>query len=604
MLQAPTSETKQRSSQSKANQEPQPEHELHPRLGVTATQGWASGEGIETAPTPASARGFDRWVGLHRAYGNQAVLRALSPRLQFQSALNPPNWNFSTIPVSRAPLLIQPKLEIGAVDDPLEREADEVAERVMRMPNHTAPQPHCAGTLQRKCSACEKENEQEKKIARKKVSGRATEPRTAPAIVREVLASPGHPLDVETRAFFEPRLGRDLGSVSVHSDSRAAESASHVRARAYTVGHDVVFGLGQYAPTSVNGKKLLAHELTHILQQGSTPQPMRQAPAAPEQEEREPRAEGIEVGGDVSGVPVHLVKRGGVRVSRDLAVSPTRPGAAEPVLTEEQIQAAIRYNAFRFKDPYSIAVVRDIVGVPRFPAVSDEDLALGLARYQSSFGLTPDGKAGPATTAQLVTEAGAENLPKDATQLRADNYVTWAPGAGVHNGCGAGPDAEGPTFFQWDVNFSTSLRNGWIVQELVNRWNPTTCGGAAIPEVFTPHYWEAWWVDGAGNVLVPTAINAARTQPTASVAPALAHDLWRLPSDAPSSGNWSTTAELFTCLRLPAGFAAGNVPDAGDLPSTAAALNSDDLGLVEAQRSAGGRWNCCGDPATQFHNPA
>jgi hypothetical protein len=109
----------------------------------------------------------------------------------------------------------------------------------------------------------------------------------------------------------------------------------------------------------------------------------------------------------------------------------------------------------------------------------DEELALGVARYQAAFGLTPDGRAGPETTGRLVSEARAENLPKDANQLRADNFVTWAPAAGTHNGCGAAPDASGlATFFQWDVNFSTSLRNGWIVQEIVNTRARTTCGGS------------------------------------------------------------------------------------------------------------------------------
>ncbi len=403
----------------------------------------------------------------------------------------------------------------------------------------------------------------------------------------------------------EPRFGHDFGRVRVHVGGQAEQSAASLRARAYTVGNRIVFGAGQYAPGTASGRFLIAHELTHVLQQGSTPQPMGQMePPAPEEDDRETGREGMEIGGSVSAAPVGVLERGGVRVSRDLAIAPTAPDAPEPVLTVAQIQQAIRYNAFRFKDPYSIAIVRDIVGVPRFPAVSDEDLARGVARYQAAFGLTPDGRAGPETTARLVTEARAEDLPRDANQLRADNYVTWSPAAGVHNGCGAGPDAAGlATFFQWDVNFSTSLRNGWIVQEITNARARTTCGGGAIAETLTPHYWEAWWVDGAGNVRVPTTINAARTRATASVAPAPADDLWRRASAAPSRGNWSMTARLFTCLRLPAGFAAGNVADALALPSTAAAPNIDDLGLVAARRGATGRWNCCGAPATHFHNP-
>jgi len=89
----------------------------------------------------------------------------------------------------------------------------------------------------------------------------------APPAVREVLGSPGRPLDAEARAYVEPRLGHDFGKVRVHADERAAESARSVGARAYTVGNDVVFNSGQYAPQTPSGLRLLAHELTHVVQQ-------------------------------------------------------------------------------------------------------------------------------------------------------------------------------------------------------------------------------------------------------------------------------------------------------------------------------------------------
>jgi hypothetical protein len=89
-----------------------------------------------------------------------------------------------------------------------------------------------------------------------------------PPIVREVLRSPGLPLDLATRAFFEPRLGRDFSDVLVHTDARAAESARAVNALAYTVGRNVVFGAGRYAPHLGEGRKLMAHELTHVTQEG------------------------------------------------------------------------------------------------------------------------------------------------------------------------------------------------------------------------------------------------------------------------------------------------------------------------------------------------
>jgi len=90
-----------------------------------------------------------------------------------------------------------------------------------------------------------------------------------PPIAHEVLGSPGQPLDAGTRAFMEPRFGHDFSQVRVHSDANAAESARAVNALAYTVGGDVVFGTGQYSPGTSEGRRFLAHELTHVVQQAS-----------------------------------------------------------------------------------------------------------------------------------------------------------------------------------------------------------------------------------------------------------------------------------------------------------------------------------------------
>jgi hypothetical protein len=92
-------------------------------------------------------------------------------------------------------------------------------------------------------------------------------PSAVPSIVHEVLRSPGQPLDPAIRAFMEPRFGHDFSRVRVHADGRAAESARAVDSLAYTVGRDVVFGVGQYLPGTSAGQKLLAHELSHVVQQ-------------------------------------------------------------------------------------------------------------------------------------------------------------------------------------------------------------------------------------------------------------------------------------------------------------------------------------------------
>ncbi|MBZ0303138.1 MAG: DUF4157 domain-containing protein [Anaerolineae bacterium] len=86
-------------------------------------------------------------------------------------------------------------------------------------------------------------------------------------LVNDVLRTSGQPLDGDTRAFMEPRFGHDFSRVRIHSDGKAAESARAVQARAYTMGPHVVFGAGQYSPGTAAGRRLLAHELTHVVQQ-------------------------------------------------------------------------------------------------------------------------------------------------------------------------------------------------------------------------------------------------------------------------------------------------------------------------------------------------
>lgn len=99
-------------------------------------------------------------------------------------------------------------------------------------------------------------------------AGTESEGRAAiPPLVQDVLRAPGQPLSTTTRAAMEPRFGRDFSQVRVHAGARAAESARALDALAYTLGQDVVFGAGQYAPEARGGIALLAHELAHTIQQ-------------------------------------------------------------------------------------------------------------------------------------------------------------------------------------------------------------------------------------------------------------------------------------------------------------------------------------------------
>ena len=151
--------------------------------------------------------------------------------------------------------LLQTKLAIGSSTDPLEQEADRVADKVLAAPAHSAVNgttPH----IQRFTG---------------QAAGQAD---MAPASVDRVLASPGRPLEPALRQDMGQRFGHDFASVRVHTDAAAEQSARDVNAHAYTVGRDVVFGVGQFAPATPGGRRLLAHELTHVVQQSAGNQAM------------------------------------------------------------------------------------------------------------------------------------------------------------------------------------------------------------------------------------------------------------------------------------------------------------------------------------------
>lgn len=145
-------------------------------------------------------------------------------------------------------------------------------------PRATVPASLRAGLLQRKC-ACggtpgpdgECAECRRKRLALQRRAMNQAVDHSVPPIVGEVLRSPGRPLDANTRASMERRFGHDFSQVRVHADEKAAESAQAANALAYTVGRDVVFGRGQYAPHTASGQRLLAHELTHVVQQSSAP---------------------------------------------------------------------------------------------------------------------------------------------------------------------------------------------------------------------------------------------------------------------------------------------------------------------------------------------
>ena len=234
-----------------------------------------------------------------------------------------------------------------------------------------------------------------------------------PPIVHDVLRSPGQPIDAETRAFMEPRFGHDFSRVHanknlpvptrlnigapndrfekeaeltakrvlshiptpftkgydfsgirVHTDAKAGVSARSIGALAYTVGNNIVFDNNRFAPGAPDGRRLLAHELTHVIQQDS-----------------------------------HRTQE---LIQADFAVEPTTPTTALHILSAGEIQDAIAFNMRTITDGQEIEMLRDVLGLSKVPTTVDDDFVQAVADYQILYNLTPNGKIGPRTRRGLA----------------------------------------------------------------------------------------------------------------------------------------------------------------------------------------------------------
>jgi hypothetical protein len=223
-----------------------------------------SSQALATPPSPGSTHG-------HLLPGRPAAIPARS-EAETQRA--------SPLSVHNLALPLQRKLAVGAASSPFEDEANHFAEQVMQMPSPQLGGGHTANSIRANATS-PRPGSQGTQLQTKRPDNSSVGTVEAPPIVHDVLHSPGRPLDESTRAFMEPRFGTGLGDVRVHTDARAAESAQAVGAHAYTVNRDMVFAEGQYEPGTDRGTRLLAHELTHVMQQASTqnaatPQVMRE----------------------------------------------------------------------------------------------------------------------------------------------------------------------------------------------------------------------------------------------------------------------------------------------------------------------------------------
>jgi hypothetical protein len=285
---------------------------------------------------------------------------------------------------------IQRKLTIGASNDPLEQEADRIADQVLAAPVRTAVRAAPP------------------KIQRHTVPA-AAEEGTAPASVDRVLASLGMPLEPELRQDMEQRFEHDFSRVRVHSGADAEQSARDVSANAYTVGHDIVFGAGRFAPSTHWGRRLIAHELTHVIQQNwQTSRPTALALG-------DPRGD-LEGQANDAGAQATIAKSvdaspdATARIQRDFVTPvPNTPPPSQPDLTADQIRVAISFNTQSF-DQANIRLIQRLLGEPVTGALTAHNIN-AIAVTQGEYGLKKDGKVGPDTFRLIVGEQSLEGLP-------------------------------------------------------------------------------------------------------------------------------------------------------------------------------------------------
>ncbi len=280
------------------------------------------------------------------------------------------NSGESSRAAANATPLVQAKLAVGEPDDAFEQEAETVAQKVV------SGEP----SVQRQVKD-EEEELQMKPLVQMKTSSQERGTQTSPWIEQQINTQrgSGQSLPTETRTFMEGGIGAGFENVKVHTNSTAVQMNRELGARAFTVGNDIFFNSNQYSPETGEGKRLLAHELTHTVQQGAS---------------------------------------NNHKVQRDFALAPPNANPVMEELSESEIRDAIRYNERRFQNVDELLLIRDVLGLSHDEYAIDEDFVRAVARWQAENNQEQDGKLGANTLNPLIQEYEAEGLTDEAALLR------------------------------------------------------------------------------------------------------------------------------------------------------------------------------------------
>ncbi|MCW3059277.1 MAG: hypothetical protein JWQ02_1098, partial [Capsulimonas sp.] len=238
---------------------------------------------------------------------------------------------------------MQAKLTVSMPGDPMETEADQIADRVMRA-EEPVVQRQCAAPGVCDCPNCRAARAAEV-VARAGQGPEVSE--DAGPLVQNVVSSGGQTLSPATRDFMEPRFGHDFSQVRIHADAQASRSAEAVSARAYTVGPNIAFRSGEYQPGTSEGDRLLAHELTHTIQQGAVARQVMRDPTntpapAPAAAPSAPPAPGSAVSPPPTGVPAGM-KAVSYKGKTLYADAPAAKTMIEKVIAADGYKAAIDF---------------------------------------------------------------------------------------------------------------------------------------------------------------------------------------------------------------------------------------------------------------------
>ncbi|HBB95857.1 MAG TPA: hypothetical protein DC054_10740 [Blastocatellia bacterium] len=210
---------------------------------------------------------------LQERFGNRASQILISRAIASQTRETSEGHDTVLPPIQRAeqsPKSARLPAKVSKANDPAELEADETARKVMRMNQAPAPKPTATPTPTQKGIATGTVQRAE-----------ASSPATAPSSASRMSIPGGSPLPSSVRSHMEPRFGANFGNVRVHTGDSAAQQSASLNARAFTVGDHIFFGKEKYQPQSPSGRELIAHELTHTIQQGAAVQRSVDTPATP-----------------------------------------------------------------------------------------------------------------------------------------------------------------------------------------------------------------------------------------------------------------------------------------------------------------------------------